>query len=185
MTEWIKHIIYEPWPWYVGGPLIGIFVFVFLKVGRKPLGISSSFEYICSVLPEKSGYMKENRENGFYQFYFIIGMIAGGLILNLSGAIHNVAIDPQAAQMLSQNGIEQIQGYVPAEIYALSLKNVFVLLGAGLLIGFGSRYGNGCTAGHAIMGCAQLAPASLIATTCFFIGGLISAWFLVPLILSL
>lgn len=45
------------------------------------------------------------------------------------------------------------------------------LIIAGLLVGFGSRYGSGCTSGHGICGLSRLSPRSLIATLCFMGSG--------------
>lgn len=44
---------------------------------------------------------------------------------------------------------------------------VFII--AGLLVGFGTRLGNGCTSGHGIVGIGRLSTRSIIAT-CLFIG---------------
>ncbi|MBL0919105.1 MAG: YeeE/YedE family protein [Hydrogenophaga sp.] len=38
---------------------------------------------------------------------------------------------------------------------------------AGLLVGIGTRYGNGCTSGHGVCGLARLSPRSLVATLAF------------------
>ncbi len=38
---------------------------------------------------------------------------------------------------------------------------------AGLLVGFGSVWGNGCTSGHGVCGLARLSPRSLVATLAF------------------
>ena len=38
---------------------------------------------------------------------------------------------------------------------------------AGLLVGFGTRLGNGCTSGHGICGIARLSPRSIVATATF------------------
>lgn len=38
------------------------------------------------------------------------------------------------------------------------------LIGAGLLVGIGTRYGSGCTSGHGICGLARHSPGSLVAT---------------------
>ena len=46
-----------------------------------------------------------------------------------------------------------------------------VLLGAGVLIGFGARAAGGCTSGHGIVGVAQGARSSLLATMAFLAGG--------------
>ncbi|WAJ37338.1 YeeE/YedE family protein [Pseudomonas sp. GOM7] len=41
------------------------------------------------------------------------------------------------------------------------------LIGAGLLVGIGTRYGSGCTSGHGVCGISRLSPRSLVATLCF------------------
>jgi len=43
-----------------------------------------------------------------------------------------------------------------------------VLLVGGLLIGFGTRMGGGCTSGHGLSGCSRLQPGSLLGTASFF-----------------
>ena len=43
----------------------------------------------------------------------------------------------------------------------------------GLLVGFGTRLGNGCTSGHGISGTMQLAVSSWISAICFFMFSLI------------
>ena len=42
-----------------------------------------------------------------------------------------------------------------------------VIVVAGLLVGFGTRLGNGCTSGHGICGIARLSPRSIAATMTF------------------
>ena len=42
---------------------------------------------------------------------------------------------------------------------------------AGLLVGFGARYGSGCTSGHGICGLSRLSPRSLLATLTFMCCG--------------
>ena len=75
---------------------------------------------------------------------------------------------------------------VPNEIFALdalaSPKALMLLVVGGLLVGFGTRYAGGCTSGHAILGLSSLQKPSLIAVIGFFIGGLIMANFIFPLI---
>jgi uncharacterized protein len=44
---------------------------------------------------------------------------------------------------------------------------------AGLLVGFGTRLGNGCTSGHGICGIARLSPRSITATMVFMIAAII------------
>lgn len=45
------------------------------------------------------------------------------------------------------------------------------LLLAGLLVGFGTRLGSGCTSGHGVCGLSRLAPRSLVATLTFMGAG--------------
>ena len=46
-----------------------------------------------------------------------------------------------------------------------------VLIVSGLLVGFGTRLGSGCTSGHGICGIARLSPRSLVATALFMATG--------------
>ena len=45
--------------------------------------------------------------------------------------------------------------------------NLPLLAAAGLLVGFGSVYGNGCTSGHGVCGLSRLSVRSLVATLAF------------------
>ena len=45
---------------------------------------------------------------------------------------------------------------------------------AGLLVGFGSRLGSGCTSGHGVCGVARLSPRSLAATAIFVLAAMIT-----------
>ena len=46
-----------------------------------------------------------------------------------------------------------------------------VLIAAGLLVGFGSRLGNGCTSGHGVCGLSRLSARSLVNVLCFMGSG--------------
>jgi len=50
-------------------------------------------------------------------------------------------------------------------------SSVPLLLAAGLLVGFGTRLGNGCTSGHGVCGMARLSRRSLTATLSFMLAG--------------
>jgi len=41
-------IIFEPWPWYVAGPLIALIMFLLLLVGKE-FGISSNLRTLCTI----------------------------------------------------------------------------------------------------------------------------------------
>lgn len=52
------------------------------------------------------------------------------------------------------------------------------LIIAGLLVGFGSRLGSGCTSGHGVCGIARLSPRSLLATATFMATGFLAVYLL-------
>ncbi len=49
-----------------------------------------------------------------------------------------------------------------------------VLAVAGLLVGFGTRLGSGCTSGHGVCGLARLSPRSLVAVLVFLATGMLT-----------
>ena len=49
--------------------------------------------------------------------------------------------------------------------------NVVLMAFAGLLVGFGTVYGSGCTSGHGVCGLARLSRRSLLATFFFMVAG--------------
>jgi uncharacterized membrane protein YedE/YeeE len=48
------------------------------------------------------------------------------------------------------------------------------LLAGGLLVGFGTRLGGGCTSGHGVCGLARRSPRSLVATLTFMVAGMLT-----------
>jgi uncharacterized membrane protein YedE/YeeE len=46
-----------------------------------------------------------------------------------------------------------------------------LLIAAGLLVGFGTNLGSGCTSGHGVCGIARLSPRSIVATAVFMAAG--------------
>ena len=46
----IPQAITNTWPWYVAGPIIGLFVPILLLMGDKRLGISGNLRHLCSAL---------------------------------------------------------------------------------------------------------------------------------------
>lgn len=51
------------------------------------------------------------------------------------------------------------------------LAGTATLIVAGLLVGFGTRLGSGCTSGHGVCGIARLSPRSMAATVVFMLAG--------------
>lgn len=81
------------------------------------------------------------RDGGFLsRFGFILGIIAAPLLLSWS----------------SGDAIRQTIS-----------SNIPLMIGAGLLVGFGTVWGNGCTSGHGVCGLSRLSVRSLVATLIF------------------
>jgi uncharacterized membrane protein YedE/YeeE len=91
--------------------------------------------------------------------------------------------------MFAEWGLTDFSRLQPSEIFAAanlgSVRNLVLLGVGGFLVGFGTRYANGCTSGHAIMGLSLLSLGSLVATVGFFIGGLTVSHFVLPWLMAL
>jgi uncharacterized protein len=58
------------------------------------------------------------------------------------------------------------------ELFAIEIeRSGWAVAAAGLLVGFGTRLGSGCTSGHGVCGISRLSPRSLVATVTFMIAG--------------
>lgn len=181
--------IYEPWPWYVAGPLVSFTMFLLLFAGKQ-FGMSSNLRTLCSAIGagKASSFFKFNWKAERWNLTVILGAAIGGFIASQYLSDNTVKINPEVAQQLATDyGIESANSaYLPTELFATaSLTDPFVLivlLIGGVLVGFGTRYAGGCTSGHAISGLSNLQLPSLIAVIGFFIGGLTMVYLLFPLI---
>ena len=188
MTELIA-FLRQPWPWYVAGPLIGLTVPALLLIGNKSFGISSNLQHACAILlPEraKPALFHYNWRSESWNLLFALGLVLGGLVGGvLLANLEPTRLSPAAVSSLQKLEVGLEPGLVPSVFSNLLSLRVWLLLAfSGLLIGFGTRYGGGCTSGHAITGLSTLQLPSLIATVSFFIGGIISANLLLPLFLG-
>lgn len=183
--EWI----FEPWPWYVGGPLIAIIMFLLLFGGKK-FGMSSNLRTMCAMggAGKKVEFFNFDWRAQRWNLVVVVGAIIGGFIA-AQFLSHDTAVDinPETVTTLENLGFNSAgEAYLPAELFATNAftdpKALAMLLIGGILIGFGARYAGGCTSGHAISGLSNLQLPSLIAVVGFFIGGLIMVHLLFPLI---
>jgi len=178
-----------PWPWYVAGPAIGLFVPALLIVGNRLFGVSSNLRHLCSaVLPSKLDYFRYDwKRAGLWNLLFADGILVGGFLASHWGTSHDVAISEQTRLALTRLGIHDFSGLAPREVFTwpalLTLKGFVSVVLGGFLVGFGAAYAGGCTSGHAISGLADLQLSSLIAVVGFFAGGLLATHFILPLIL--
>ncbi len=183
--------ITQPWPWYVAGPLIGLTVPILLIIGNKPFGISSTLRHVCAAcLPANIPMFNYNWKKEIWNLVFVLGIFTGGIIANLFLFNPNgIEINSHLQADLAAYGVTHIDGLVPTQLFSwkslLTLRGFLMIVVGGFLVGFGTRYGGGCTSGHAIMGLSNLQWPSLVATCSFMLGGFMMANFILPIILSL
>jgi uncharacterized membrane protein YedE/YeeE len=182
MSTWLT----APWPWYVAGPIIGLFVPALLLVGNKLFGISSNLRHLCSALiPGRLEYFRYDWKNaGLWNLVFLSGVLAGGFLAAHWGTPHDIAISPATKAALINLGLHDLSGVAPHEVFSwqalLTLRGFVSVVLGGFLVGFGTAYAGGCTSGHAISGLANFELPSLIAVLGFFAGGLAATYFILP-----
>lgn len=181
--------ISQTWSWYISGFLIGMIMLCLIYFG-KSFGMSSNLRSLCAIagagkyVPFFDFDWKSQRWN----LLVVIGAMLGGFVaVHYISNASNVDINPKTISQLAQMGIDAPEGKLAPELLFgnsafQSPKMILILIVGGILIGFGSRYAGGCTSGHAISGLSNLQLPSLKAVMGFFIGGLIMAHFLLPLI---
>jgi uncharacterized membrane protein YedE/YeeE len=179
-------MIFETWPWYVGGPLVAIIMLILIKLG-KSFGFSSNFRTMCAAFGagRSCDFFDFNWKSQRWNLLFLLGTIIGGFVAsNLLADNQAAPISEESIAILQEYGFKSAgKSYLPTELFFdLTPKNVIILLVGGLFIGFGTRYAGGCTSGHAISGLSDLQWPSLVAVIGFFIGGLLMVHVLFPLI---
>lgn len=123
----------------------------------------------------------------------VVTALAGGVLIGLAAVLLMLALGRIAGIAgiiggLVGNGVGEIgwriafvvglmAGPFAAALFGAPLPEVHVdasvpvIFVAGLLVGFGSRLGNGCTSGHGVCGLARWSPRSLAATLTFMAAG--------------
>ncbi len=122
-------------------------------IGGILIGISSSLMMlllgrvtgISGILSTSFSTFKQSEQN--WRRTFIIGLILGGFLSKL--------VFPNLFNFEIQS----------------SLRTIII---AGLLVGFGTSLGSGCTSGHGVCGIALLSKRSFIATLTFMLSGVIT-----------
>lgn len=180
----------QPWAWYVSGPLIAFILFLQLFFGKK-FGMSTNLKTACTIAgAEKlSDYFNTDWKSQSWSLTVVVGTVIGGFIAMYF--LHNpepMALSEATVQRMEGMGfINPGKDLMPSELFSLeaigNFKGLMLLLVGGFLVGFGARYAEGCTSGHAISGLSNLQLPSLIAVIGFFIGGLIMSHFLLPFLL--
>ena len=120
----------------------------------------------------------------------LIGVSAVMLML-LSGRIAGISgIVGRLLPPYGQSGIPEAGAFVIAllaapiayaavthEAVAQAVSsNVPLMVGAGLLVGFGAGLGGGCTSGHGVCGLSRLSPRSIVATLVFMATAMVTVF---------
>ena len=107
------------------------------------------------------------------------GKVAGisGLV---QGALINESFQKRGQCILFLGGLivgALLYRLLPGAMHSISLEAPMTLLVAGgILTGFGTSLGSGCTSGHGICGLARKSPRSLVATISFMIAGIATVY---------
>lgn len=176
----MMHILFvAPWPWWVAGPLIGLYAAAFFYFRGRNLGASSSFPALLEALrgqgdPDRPDLSRLDDPLRLpfsprdpaprWRVWWLAGMVLAGLAAwRLGGEGTGTPLLP---------GLEQFfQGWPWWALAAL------LFLG-GLAIGSGTRMSGGCTSGHAISGISQMQAPSIAATLVFMAVGVAVTWIL-------
>jgi uncharacterized membrane protein YedE/YeeE len=94
-----------------------------------------------------SGVVVPKRGEFLWRLVFLLGLVVGGAIIV---AVHPTSIAPGASMA--------------------------VAIAAGLLVGFGTRLGSGCTSGHGVCGISRLSTRSIVATMIFMATGALTVF---------
>lgn len=95
------------------------------------------------------GIIRPQKDDLNWRVAFLGGLLVGGAILKYTMA--DVFLQISSAKMID-----------------------YII--AGLLVGFGTLLGNGCTSGHGVCGISRLSKRSIVATITFIIFGMISVF---------
>lgn len=132
--------------WYLAGPILGLCVIAYRALFNGRLGVTGGFAEIVGQLGRGSARFD-------WRGWFLIGVTLGGTLFALLA------------------GGQSFHGYGwLTETFhgAGQIAIPFVLLAAGVLIGYGARTAGGCTSGNGLSGTSLLSPASLVSTATFF-----------------
>jgi len=92
------------------------------------------------------GILRPVKGETLWKSCFVAGLLAGGVLLKI---------------------------FLPNAYDFGVVRPYSMLVVAGLLVGFGTRLGNGCTSGHGVCGISRLSPRSMVATATFIATGAI------------
>jgi uncharacterized protein len=129
-----------------GGVLIGTSATILLAFNGRIAGISG---ILNNAIESRLDSLSERLRQRVWSLLFLAGMLGGGAIY---------------AYILAPGSIPQAE-FTP-----------WIMLGGGLLVGVGTRMGNGCTSGHGVCGLGRLSFRSLVAVITFLVTAMITVF---------
>lgn len=114
-------------------------------------------------------------------FLLFEGRVLG--VSGITGRISELAKGDTAWRVVFVLGA-LLGGFVASNIWPenfsnlISESNYLRLAAAGLLVGFGTKMGNGCTSGHGVCGIGRLSPRGIVATITFMAFGVLTVFIL-------
>ena len=119
-------------------------------IGLAALGAMFLHGRIAGISGIVGGLLRRPFTDIGWRVTFVVGLLVGGLAVFIvdAGAFSNTAQRPLLVTAL-----------------------------AGLLVGFGTRMGSGCTSGHGVCGVGRMSPRSLVATASFTLAGMATVGF--------
>lgn len=109
-------------------------------------------------------------------YLYVNGRIAGvsGLIAQVLN-LQTIFKTPALWFLLGLFVVPFFYGLVQPPNIELNASPLMMIV-AGLLVGFGTRMGSGCTSGHGICGISRLSKRSMIATMAFMFAGFVTVY---------
>jgi len=163
------------WSPYAVGISIGILSWLTFFISKRPIACSTTFAKLGGMIEmlfrgdkaEQKSYYKKLQLVVDWQMMLVLGIVIGSLL---------------SALLSSDFRWQWIPSTWESGFGSAPLPRVGTALLGGVIIGFGSRWADGCTSGHGISGTLQLAVSSWISAVCFFIGGILTAHLIFRLI---
>ena len=158
------------WSPYIAGAGIGVLVCLSFFLCNRPLGASSSYVKVWGLI-EKTACPGVEEKKEYYRD--VISPCPDGITMILPGIILGAFI---SAMLSGQFHLSWIPLLWEQTFGTNIVLRVFVAFIGGIILIIGARWAGGCTSGHGISGTSQLSVASIISATCFFIGGIVTAF---------
>ncbi|HZU13368.1 MAG TPA: hypothetical protein VFB58_11060 [Chloroflexota bacterium] len=147
------HLLPDPLPWYIVGPLFGLCVVALYAVTNLHLGVSGSYVQIIDAM--------RGRGIEVWRLWFLGGLLLGGVLATILGTDHQAGLAyGRLGQLLAPGAL------IP------------VLLAGSVLLGFGARWAGACTSGHGISGSSTRSPGSMVAVGTFMVTAVAATWLL-------